>query len=109
MDEFDRVREWGQFHTRRNLILALVSEIGELAETVQWLGDEDIPSQFLDGSWLAHFEEEVAEVAIYLVRLAQVTGVDLAEAMNRKLEVNEERYPVDSARGSATKATRRVE
>ena len=95
---FVEAREWGQFHTPRNLILALVGEVGELAAEVQWVSESDVAGS-------EALEMELADVAIYLLRLADVLGVDIVAAVEAKLQVNEGRYPVAQARGNAMKYT----
>jgi NTP pyrophosphatase (non-canonical NTP hydrolase) len=96
-------RDWDQFHTPKNLAMALVAEAGELAAEFQWLtaaqSAAPTPEQ------LARIRAESADVLIYLVRLAQVLGFDLAAAGEAKLAANERRYPVEKARGSAKKYT----
>ena len=98
-------RDWEQFHSVRNLILALVGEVGELAEIVQWVSDEKINDFFDDPKNQACFEEELADVLIYLLRLASIRNIDLEGALNRKMESNEEKYPVTKSKGSAKKYT----
>lgn len=95
---FADAREWGQFHTPRNLILALVVEVGELAAEVQWAGEAEVAGS-------EALEMEMADVAIYLLRLADVLDIDLVGAIEQKLRVNEGRYPVEKSRGNAMKYT----
>jgi dCTP diphosphatase len=98
-------RDWQQFHTARNLVLALVGETGELAAEFQWISDDNIVSALQDADKREAVGSELADVFIYLLRLADVTGVDLAEELKKKIEINENRYPVDKAKGSAAKYT----
>ncbi|GAQ84368.1 hypothetical protein KFL_001860150 [Klebsormidium nitens] len=102
---FAKDRDWDQFHSPRNLLLALVGEVGELSELFQWRGE--VP-RGLPG-WTPpereHLGEELADVLLYLVRLADVCGVDLGRAALRKLEKNAQKYPVDACRGSSQKYT----
>jgi dCTP diphosphatase len=98
-------REWAQFHTVRNLVLALVGEVGELAAEVQWVPDEAVTEMLSEPQKKAAVESEIADVAIYALRLADVLGIDLEEAIRRKLVLNEQRYPVEKARGSSRKYT----
>jgi dCTP diphosphatase len=96
-------REWQQFHTVRNLLLALAGEVGELSAELQWVSDADVDAHLsVDGN-RERFESEIADVATYLFRLCDVTGVDLAHAIRRKLDINAARYPSDKARGVSTK------
>src|SRR5438128_6995367 len=93
--QFVRERDWEQFHAPKNLVLALVGEIGELAEIFQWLTPDEA-ARVMDQSWSeSRVREKLADVLIYLIRLADVLGVDLLEACATKLAVNRERYPVD--------------
>lgn len=103
--EFAVARDWEQFHSVRNLILALVGEVGELAAEFQWISDDDIARALQDGDKRESVGSEIADVFIYLLRLSDITGIDLAEELKKKLAVNEERYPADKAKGSAAKYT----
>ena len=103
--EFAVERDWEQFHSVRNLILALVGEVGELAAEFQWISDEDIVNALQDISKRESVGSEIADVFIYLLRLSDITGIDLAEELEKKLAINEERYPADKAKGSAAKYT----
>ena len=102
--QFAQDRDWGQFHSIRNLLLALVGEVGEAAEIVQWTKDEDIPALLNDGG-REKLAEELADILLYLVRLADRSGVDLEKAVKEKLLLNAQKYPVNQARGSAKKYT----
>ena len=103
--EFAVARDWEQFHSVRNLILALVGEVGELAAEFQWISDDDIAKALQDSDKRESVGSEIADVFIYLLRLADITGIDLAEELKKKLAINEERYPADKAKGSAAKYT----
>jgi dCTP diphosphatase len=101
--EFANERDWEQFHSPRNLLLAVVSEVGELAEVVRWSGDrEPAITEANRQAW----EDEMADVFILLVRLADRSGVDLTTAFARKLQKAREKYPVDEYKGSSRKAGR---
>lgn len=102
---FAESRDWQQFHTARNLVLALVGETGELAAEFQWLDDDNVSDALQDAVKYAAVGSELADVFIYLLRLADVTGIDLAEELKKKIAINEKRYPVDKAKGSAAKYT----
>jgi len=103
--EFAVARDWEQFHSVRNLILALVGEVGELAAEFQWISDEEIVNALQDNDKRESVGSEIADVFIYLLRLSDITGIDLAEELTKKLAINEERYPADKAKGSAAKYT----
>jgi NTP pyrophosphatase (non-canonical NTP hydrolase) len=101
--DFAAARDWDQFHSPKNLAMALSGEAGELLEIFQWLTEEQ--SRRLDDKARSAAADEIADVLLYLVRLADKLGLDpLAEA-HRKLADNERRYPVEKARGSAKKYT----
>ncbi len=101
--QFAAERDWDQFHTPKNLAMALVAEAGELAAEFQWLTAAQ--SAAPDPEQLTRIRAESADVLIYLVRLAQVLDFDLLAAARAKLADNERRYPVAKARGSAKKYT----
>jgi dCTP diphosphatase len=103
--EFARERDWGQFHLPRNLVLALVGEVGELASEFQWLSDDMIAAKLEDGNFVGSIGAELADVLSYLLRLSDVLGIDLADELRKKIAVNEVRYPADKSRGSSDKYT----
>jgi dCTP diphosphatase len=101
--DFSAARDWEQFHSPKNLAMALAGEAGEMLEIFQWLTEAQ--SRALDPRSLAAARDEVADILLYLVRLADQLGIDpLAEAQ-RKLGENEKKYPADKARGNARKYT----
>ena len=100
--EFVREREWEKFQSPKNLTMALSVEAAELMEHFQWLGEQE--SRQLPPEKHAAVQEEMADVFIYLVRLADELGVDLIEAAQRKMVGNRERYPPDKVRGQLKKA-----
>jgi dCTP diphosphatase len=102
---FAEARDWRQFHTPRNLALALVGEVGELSALLQWLSDEEVEVWLNDERGREKLAAEMADVFAYLLRLADVVNVDLAAALRSKTLLNEARYPQDRARGSAAKYT----
>jgi dCTP diphosphatase len=100
---FSDARDWDQFHSPKNLAMALGVEVAELAEHFQWLTEEQ--SADLSSDKLTDVSGELADVLIYLVRLADKLDVDLAAAASAKLTANEQRYPVDQSKGNAKKYT----
>lgn len=100
---FARERDWEQFHSPKNLVMALCGEVGELSELFQWLDEDASHDVARDETTARQVRDELADVLIYLVRLAAVLGVDLDEAVATKLRANAEKYPVDLARGNARK------
>ena len=101
LDAFAVEREWEQFHNPKNLVMALAGEVGELTEHFQWLTPGE--SERLSAETLAEVELEIADVLLFLVRLADRLGVDPVRAAARKLELNAKKYPVEKSRGKATK------
>lgn len=101
--DFASAREWEQFHSPKNLAMALTVEAAELAEVFQWLTEAQ--SRDPGPAARAAAAEEIADVLLYLIRLSDVLGIDLHAAAERKLAVNEGRYPADKARGNARKYT----
>jgi len=101
--EFAAARDWDQFHSPKNLAMALVCEAGELAAEFQWLSEAQ--SRAPEAAQLARIRAEAADVLIYLVRLADKLGIDLPSAADAKIAQNEERYPADKVRGSPRKYT----
>jgi NTP pyrophosphatase (non-canonical NTP hydrolase) len=98
---FADARDWDQFHSPKNLAMALIVEAGELVEHFQWLTES--ASATLPEEKRAEVALELADVLLYLVMLADKLGVDLADAARRKIDLNERRYPADQVRGSAEK------
>jgi NTP pyrophosphatase (non-canonical NTP hydrolase) len=100
---FTAERDWEQFHTIKNLILALTGEVGELAASVQWLESVDLDALNSDPKLRAAFNEEIADVFIYLLRLADVSQTNLIEVAKNKIEENAKRYTVEKSKGNARK------
>jgi dCTP diphosphatase len=100
--EFSQAREWEQFHTPKNLAMALSVEAAELMEHFQWLTPEEAAALGDDPAALRELSSEMADVAIFLLRMADVLGVNLGTAIREKVEQNERRFPVDRIRGRAT-------
>lgn len=103
--DFATQRDWQQFHSPKNLTMALSVEAAELLELFQWLSEEQ--SCRLNDADRQRACEELADIQIYLIRLADRLGIDLEQAVQDKLRINEEKYPVELARGNATKYNRR--
>ena len=101
--QFAEERDWEQFHSPKNLSMALSAEVAEIVEHFQWLTEEQ--SKSLPEEKLEEVETELADTLIYLVRLADKLDIDLLAAAKSKIEVNEQKYPVDKAKGSAKKYT----
>jgi NTP pyrophosphatase (non-canonical NTP hydrolase) len=100
---FAAARDWDQFHSPKNLAVAVSVEAGELLEHFQWTAEAQ--SSVLPPDSAAKIEGEMADVLIYLVRLADKLEIDLLSAARRKIALNAERYPVSKAKGSSRKYT----
>jgi dCTP diphosphatase len=100
---FAAARDWGRFHTPKNLAMALAGEVGELVAEFQWLTPEESTALLPEAR--SRVREEMADVLIYLLRLSDVLEVDLGAAVEDKIALNEAKYPADRARGSAAKYT----
>jgi NTP pyrophosphatase (non-canonical NTP hydrolase) len=94
--DFAAARDWERFHTPKNLVMALGGEMGELTELFQWLTPDESAAAMSDEELAANVNDEMADVLIYLVRLADVLGVDLMAAAAAKVERNETRFPATS-------------
>lgn len=101
---FAAERQWERFHSPKNLAMALAAEVGELLEPLQWLSEDE--SRDPSPAARSAIREEIADVLIYLVRLADRLEIDLLDAASAKLESNAAKYPVEKARGNATKYDR---
>jgi dCTP diphosphatase len=101
MREFTRERDWAQFHDPKSLILALVGEVGELAELFQWLPSDEAARLATAEPLRTRAGEEIADVLLYLVCLADVLGLDLAVGARSKLARAGERFPAHDYRGEA--------
>jgi NTP pyrophosphatase (non-canonical NTP hydrolase) len=103
--DFAAERDWEQFHTPKNLVMALAGEVGELIEIFQWLTPDQSANVLSVPAQAIHVREELADVFAYLLRLCDVLGVDLEQALREKITHNALKYPVETARGSAAKYT----
>jgi len=99
--EFVRERDWEQFHSPKNLAMALAVEAAELLEIFQWLTEEQ--SRAPDAEAHTAAQQEIADILVYLVRISDQLGIDPIAAAERKLADNARKYPVDKARGNARK------
>jgi dCTP diphosphatase len=99
--QFAAERDWDQFHSPKNLAAALSVEAAELLERFQWVTEAE--SRALPAAEIARVREEMADVLLYLIRLADKLDVDLLAAARDKIAVNAQKYPADKARGRATK------
>lgn len=101
--DFAKERDWDQFHTPKNLAMALSVEASELVEIYQWLTAEE--SQNLSEKKHREVREELGDILIYLVRFADKAGIDLLQAANEKFKINCSKYPSEQVKGKAHKYT----
>ncbi|MFV7423908.1 nucleotide pyrophosphohydrolase [Stenotrophomonas geniculata] len=101
--EFAEARDWAQFHSPKNLVMALSGEVGELNEIFQWMTEADSFKAASSEATAKAVRDEIADIALYLIRLSDVLGIDLNEAVSSKLATNAAKYPVDLSRGVSTK------
>ncbi|EPJ8441227.1 nucleotide pyrophosphohydrolase [Pseudomonas aeruginosa] len=103
LERFAAERNWAQFHSPKNLVMALTGEVGELSEIFQWMDEKQSKDAARHPDTAQAVQDELADVLMYLVRLASVLGVDLDAAARQKLEQNNRKYPVEKARNSSKK------
>ncbi len=104
--EFTAARDWQQFHCPKNVAIALVSEAGELMAHFRWTGPGGDSAVLDDAQSLREVRHEVADVLLLLAEFANVAGIDMAEAVREKMEINSRRYGVEKSRGTARKYDR---
>ncbi len=105
--KFAEDRNWDQFHSPKNLSMALAAEAAEILEIFQWLTDEESRTMVDNEKEMLLVKEEIADVFIYLTRLADRLGVDIEKAVSDKIALNEKKYPVKLAKDNATKYNKR--
>lgn len=103
LQAFADARDWNRFHSPKNLAMALTGEVGELVEIFQWLTEAQSAEVARDPTTAQAVRDELADVLIYLVRLASVLGVDLDAAVREKLEANARRYPAMDQGGNPSR------
>ena len=101
--KFRDERDWLQYHDTKNMAISIIIEASELLEHFQWKSKKEVV-QYVK-SHKSHIEEEIADIALYLFELADNLGINLLSAMEKKLEKNEKKYPVEKAKGSHRKYT----
>lgn len=101
--EFATVRDWDQFHHPKNLAMALACEAGEVLEIFQWMSEQDSMKAHCDNAVKNKASEELADVMLYLIRLADLMSINLATALENKISINNIKYPAELVKGSAKK------
>jgi NTP pyrophosphatase (non-canonical NTP hydrolase) len=107
LSEFAKDRDWDQFHSPKNLSMALATEAAELLEIFQWLTDKQSREIINNVKEMSLIKEEIADIVIYLVRLADKLHLNIEKAVLEKIEINNKKYPVGLSKGNATKYNRR--
>ena len=97
--EFNSDRDWDQYHNPKDLLIALMSEVGELADYYRWLSHEELKKVHSNPEQKKKIEEEIADILIYLITLAEKTDIDIIKATEAKLEKNKTKYPVKKIKG----------
>jgi NTP pyrophosphatase (non-canonical NTP hydrolase) len=103
VNDFVEQRDWVQFHSPKNLAMAMIVEAAEVVEHFQWMTEQD--SRQLDQATREKVGHELADTLVYLMRIAEVCGIDLIAAANAKIDLNAQKYPVDKCKGSNAKYT----
>ena len=104
---FAEEREWKRFHSPKNLVMALAGEVGELVSLFQWLSEDESRNLETGSPKLARVHEEMADVFIYVLRLADILNVNIEQIVNAKMADNAKRYPIALSKGNATKYSER--
>lgn len=107
--KFTKDRDWDQFHSPKNLSMALSSEVGELLDLFQWKSEKNSELDKLSEKELEYIQEELADIFLYLIRIADKLDVDLIEVAEKKIIKNGIKYPVEISKGNSTKYNRRDE
>jgi dCTP diphosphatase len=103
VNTFVEERDWAQFHSPKNLAMAMIVEAGEVVEHFQWMTEQE--SLNLNAETIEQVGQELSDTFVYLLRIAEVCGIDLIDAANKKIALNAKKYPVEKAKGSNAKYT----
>lgn len=103
LQDFAAKREWEKFHNPKNLSMALACEAGELLEIFQWMSEVDTNRACNESSIQEKVSHELADILLYLIRIASLMNINISEALHHKLRINQEKYPVELVKGSSKK------
>ena len=103
INTFVEERDWAQFHSPKNLAMAMIVEAGEVVEHFQWMTEQE--SLNLNAETKEQVGQELSDTFVYLLRIAEVCGIDLIDAANKKIDLNAKKYPVEKVKGSNAKYT----
>lgn len=104
INAFVEARDWAQFHSPKNLAMSMIVEAAEVVEHFQWMTEQE--SRQLDTETKEKVGQELADTFVYLMRIAEVCGIDLIQATNAKIDLNAQKYPVEKCKGSNDKYTK---
>ena len=107
LDKFAKERNWDQFHSPKNLTMALAGETGELLDIFQWLTEEESKRENIDDQLINEISEEMADIMIYLLRLTDKLNIDIEASVKKKIGINEKKYPIKLSKDNAIKYSRR--
>lgn len=107
LSQFAEDRNWDQFHSPKNLSMALAAEVAELLEIFQWLTEQQSKDIINFEKEIAQVKEEIADIFIYLVRLAYKLNIDIEKEVLAKIDLNEKKYPIDLSKNNSIKYNRR--
>ena len=105
--DFANERDWDQFHSPKNLTMALAAEAGELLDIFQWLKEEHTKPENLDDKTIDLAKEEIADIFYYLIRLSDKLEIDLESVLQNKMIVTKKKYPIELSKGNSIKYNRR--
>ncbi|SFR57462.1 NTP pyrophosphatase, house-cleaning of non-canonical NTPs [Marinobacter daqiaonensis] len=108
LSAFAKDRDWEQFHSPKNLAIALSVEASELLEHFQWLSTDASERKCLSDATIKEVENEIADVFLYLLRLSDRLEVNIVDAAENKLAINAKKYPISLSKGNAVKHSRRI-
>lgn len=109
LQKFAIDRNWDQFHSPKNLVMALAGEVGELIEIFQWLKDDETVKYNISSENLDRTKQELADIFLYTIRLADKLEIDLIHEANKKIDLNAIKYPIELSKDNAIKYNRRNE
>ena len=102
--QFTKEREWEQFHSSKNLSMSIAIEAAELMEKFQWLDDKESKKELLEHR--AEIENEIADIASYILSFCNVNNIDLSQAIDNKIKLNAQKYPIEKSKGKSDKYTK---
>lgn len=103
--KFCEERDWNKYHSPKNLAIGIVTEASELLEIFRWASQEESYEFTRNPEKLKQIKEELADVLYFVLRFAEISGIDLSQALKEKIEINEKRYPIEKSKGLSKKYT----